>query len=339
MVSGQLLTEMEVTIQQQQQRDNFRSCFSIQSTFFSPSDRIMNKKQFEIELKLEALFEKLSDKTENLLLITPISCIKSQLKILRKQISVKMGQDVIEKPESDTLKLESFKTLTIYHEFTIDLLNNRSYIELLITENYLEKWREKYMPQLKEDKERLKERLFEIERQTKINERKLEQKNSKHIEDIFEQLKEEKLNLKTQLTEIDNKLNNIDLTIGLFCDELYSLFDHICSEQQQLVIDQYKNIFEQIAGKLAQLMYRGFGIHILRGRPLFSHSRLIEMTLKQLDVNGPLTILSVVGEQSSAKSSLLNTTFGCNFRVSAGRCTIGMYLGKYFFWYPLISKS
>ncbi|CAF1545726.1 unnamed protein product, partial [Didymodactylos carnosus] len=96
---------------------------------------------------------------------------------------------------------------------------------------------------------------------------------------IKQQLKEEKLNLKTQLTGIDNKLNNIDLTIGLFCDELYSLFDHICDEQQQLVVDQYKNIFEQIAGKLAQLMYRGFGIHILRGRPLFSHSRHIEMTL------------------------------------------------------------
>jgi hypothetical protein len=37
-------------------------------------------------------------------------------------------------------------------------------------------------------------------------------------------------------------------------------------------------------------------------------------------------VLTVIGEQSSAKSSLLNSTFGCNFRVSAGRCTIGMYL-------------
>ncbi|CAF5174816.1 unnamed protein product, partial [Rotaria magnacalcarata] len=37
-------------------------------------------------------------------------------------------------------------------------------------------------------------------------------------------------------------------------------------------------------------------------------------------------IITVIGEQSSAKSSLLNTTFGCNFRVSSGRCTMGIYM-------------
>ncbi len=56
------------------------------------------------------------------------------------------------------------------------------------------------------------------------------------------------------------------------------------------------------------------------------------MSLENLHINetSSLVILTVVGEQSSAKSSLLNSTFGCNFRVSAGRCTIGMYLGMFF---------
>ncbi|CAF1348756.1 unnamed protein product, partial [Didymodactylos carnosus] len=40
----------------------------------------------------------------------------------------------------------------------------------------------------------------------------------------------------------------------------------------------------------------------------------------------PPYVLTVIGEQSSAKSSLLNAVFGCNFRTSSGRCTIGIYL-------------
>ncbi|CAF4789311.1 unnamed protein product, partial [Rotaria sp. Silwood2] len=73
--------------------------------------------------------------------------------------------------------------------------------------------------------------------------------------------------------------------------------------------------------KLAELVYKGFALHILRGRPLQSHSRLLRMCMEKLNFKDSIAILTVIGEQSSAKSSLLNSTFGCNFRVSAGRCT------------------
>ncbi|CAF1674032.1 unnamed protein product, partial [Didymodactylos carnosus] len=89
-----------------------------------------------------------------------------------------------------------------------------------------------------------------------------------------------------------------------------------------------QNMFERLADRISQLVYKGFAIHILRGRPLYSQSRLMENTIKKLRVSGRLAVLTVIGEQSSAKSSLLNSTFGCNFRVSSGRCTIGVYLGN-----------
>jgi GTPase Era involved in 16S rRNA processing len=40
-------------------------------------------------------------------------------------------------------------------------------------------------------------------------------------------------------------------------------------------------------------------------------------------------VISVFGPQSSGKSTLLNFLFGCDFSVSEGRCTRGLY-GTYF---------
>ena len=40
-------------------------------------------------------------------------------------------------------------------------------------------------------------------------------------------------------------------------------------------------------------------------------------------------VISVLGPQSSGKSTLLNFLFGCDFATSEGRCTRGVY-GTYF---------
>ena len=45
--------------------------------------------------------------------------------------------------------------------------------------------------------------------------------------------------------------------------------------------------------------------------------------------NDRIAIISVIGPQSSGKSTLLNFLFGCDFATSEGRCTRGVY-GTYF---------
>ena len=40
-------------------------------------------------------------------------------------------------------------------------------------------------------------------------------------------------------------------------------------------------------------------------------------------------VITVLGPQSSGKSTLLNFLFGCDFATSEGRCTRGIY-GTYF---------
>ena len=45
--------------------------------------------------------------------------------------------------------------------------------------------------------------------------------------------------------------------------------------------------------------------------------------------NDKVAVISIMGPQSSGKSTLLNFLFGCDFGISQGRCTKGVY-GTYF---------
>jgi len=45
-------------------------------------------------------------------------------------------------------------------------------------------------------------------------------------------------------------------------------------------------------------------------------------------------IVSIIGPQSTGKSTLLNFLFGTNFQMSAGRCTRGLYASIFETNYP-----
>eukprot|EP00397_Hematodinium_sp_SG-2012_P001638 GEMP01001642.1.p1 GENE.GEMP01001642.1~~GEMP01001642.1.p1 ORF type:complete len:1611 (+),score=383.26 GEMP01001642.1:172-5004(+) len=70
-------------------------------------------------------------------------------------------------------------------------------------------------------------------------------------------------------------------------------------------------------------------VALLQGEPLqMSSSGILQSVLSTLGVTAAgrkLRVISVIGMQSSAKSTLLNFLFGCDFAVSSGRCTRGLY--------------
>jgi hypothetical protein len=172
---------------------------------------------------------------------------------------------------------------------------------LLIVERYLEHWRAAYLPSLSARKEIILER----HRDKNTNQQIL-----------------------NEILTTNERLLNVDLTLGLFSDEIFALWDFLNDTQPSSMVEKHQDKFDAVATRIAQLVHKGLAIHILRSRPLSCQSYLLGACFKKLNIKGPLVVLTVVGEQSSAKSSLLNSIFGCNFRASAGRCTIGMYLGK-----------
>lgn len=46
-------------------------------------------------------------------------------------------------------------------------------------------------------------------------------------------------------------------------------------------------------------------------------------------IQGVAATITILGPQSSGKSTLLNYLFGCDFKTSEGRCTRGVY-GTYY---------
>ena len=267
---------------------------------------------FEVEKELDRLFHSLSDTTENRLLVTPFTYQRSSDPVSS------------EKPRSSSVSLQDIQVPSMwneYHNFTISLLCQRTYIELLITEIYLEKWRIVYLPKLRDEQENLREKVAILLPQLKQAERENGTASETSI------LRQDYEELRAQLQKVDRRLMNVDLTVGLLCDELFALWDNIYATQPSKKIEELRKKFDLVATKLAELVYKGFALHVLRNRPLQSHSRLLRLCIQKLKLTDSVAVLTVIGEQSSAKSSLLNCTFGCNFHVSAGRCTIGLYLG------------
>ena len=91
---------------------------------------------------------------------------------------------------------------------------------------------------------------------------------------------------------------------------------------------------EHLPGLAAQYLMDGFVLELLDGdtgilcikwtNALFQalQKKLDELVGKEVRV----FVLSIMGTQSTGKSTLLNIMFGCRMRVSAGQCTKGVYI-------------
>ena len=287
---------------------------------------------FEIEHTLESLFSELSDKTDNSQRVTPVSYLESKrLKCIQELTQLWNGSPINLQAELEQIQRQyhDIDHIPPYSAFFIDLLTKRTYIELLITEKYLERWRAQYEPDLtiqftraKHDAILLLSKIKSLEEQHDQYTKNDKQAETENSSNMIRTVKDDYKSSQERVAMIENQLSNIDLTIGLLCDEIYALHELLPK------LFELNNLADLLAKKFSELMYKGFSFHILRGRPPRCSSKLIQMSLKYVQEStdkAPL-VLTVIGEQSSAKSSLMNSTFGCNFRVSAGRCTIGMYL-------------
>jgi hypothetical protein len=83
----------------------------------------------------------------------------------------------------------------------------------------------------------------------------------------------------------------------------------------------------QLCTAYTHCVMRGYPMQLLRGHPLYMSSDFMSEVLRSIQVESTrkLFVISVIGAQSSAKSTLLNYLFGCGFATRAGRCTKGLY--------------
>ena len=135
--------------------------------------------------------------------------------------------------------------------------------------------------------------------------------------------------LKEELKKQNEQLVNASFGLEHFFREMGQMYEARMDIQLKTVPKNQKNEVAPYPLVVAELMREGYPVELMDGDA--SHVPITWVTavinkLKELYMQKQkLFVISVLGIQSTGKSTLLNTIFGLHFNVSAGRCTRGAY--------------
>ncbi|XP_073693045.1 interferon-induced very large GTPase 1-like [Garra rufa] len=135
-----------------------------------------------------------------------------------------------------------------------------------------------------------------------------------------EQLREELDKISEDLQAASFGLEHIMREIGQIYESCFSVKE----SKKGLQID-----FSSLPRLAAEMMISGFPLELMDGDaahvPVIWISAVLDQLIQKLG-DQRVFVLSVLGIQSSGKSTMLNAMFGLQFAVSAGRCTKGAFM-------------
>ena len=129
----------------------------------------------------------------------------------------------------------------------------------------------------------------------------------------------------------------LDMSVGIesIFREVTEIHDTAKTNDGYLIQEFGKGIME-LPEVVAQLLMKGVSVELMDGDGFTVPVEWLEEVLKRLEkcfqeafdmTEAPkIFVLTVLGAQSTGKSTLLNTMFGAQFPVSAGRCTKGAFM-------------
>lgn len=121
-------------------------------------------------------------------------------------------------------------------------------------------------------------------------------------------------------------------SLGLehFIRELAQFYEAESFLVQEKKIKKGEGKFHHLPGVAADLLLDGFPLELIDGDASNIPLHWITDVLTQLDEKAAgqckLKVITVLGVQSTGKSTLLNTMFGLHFPVASGRCTRGAFM-------------
>ncbi|XP_053194827.1 interferon-induced very large GTPase 1-like [Scomber japonicus] len=131
----------------------------------------------------------------------------------------------------------------------------------------------------------------------------------------------------TKLEEISKQLQSATFGSEHIFREIGQIYEAHKSLQEKTKMEETDwSKYPELA---AELMISGHPMELMDGDaghvPLTWISSLLDEVIKKLG-NKRVFVLSILGVQSSGKSTMLNAMFGLQFAVSAGRCTKGAFM-------------
>ena len=137
-----------------------------------------------------------------------------------------------------------------------------------------------------------------------------------------------------EMNMLNIKLVNASFGLEHLLREISQIYEAVVTKDD--VPDILKNQIFRLPEIAAQLLVNGFPLELMDGDtahvPQLWVSAVFDKVLeilkerKRCTSNPQVFVLSVLGLQSTGKSTMLNTLFGVQFAVSAGRCTRGAFM-------------
>ncbi|CAI9624524.1 unnamed protein product [Staurois parvus] len=142
--------------------------------------------------------------------------------------------------------------------------------------------------------------------------------------------KEKHTNIANRKELQDQKLSDSSLGIEHFLRELAQFYEAESSMIKQKQIESHLKKFSKLPGIAADLLLDGFPLELIDGDASNIPLQWITDVLTDLDIKTgnkcKIRVITVLGVQSTGKSTLLNTMFGLQFPVASGRCTRGAFM-------------
>ncbi|XP_055765887.1 LOW QUALITY PROTEIN: interferon-induced very large GTPase 1-like [Salvelinus fontinalis] len=161
----------------------------------------------------------------------------------------------------------------------------------------------------------------------RINLDNLSRQNLSGLRDRYKKLCQHSQEKKDEIKDLDKQLSDCSLGLEHFLRELGQLYEAACSLPED---SPQRKQMEHLPGLCAQMLLDGFPIELVDGDASNIPLKWISAVLTQLhtlvDSNSKIRVVTVLGVQSTGKSTLLNTMFGVQFAVSSGRCTRGAFI-------------
>ncbi|OCT59082.1 hypothetical protein XELAEV_18001570mg [Xenopus laevis] len=130
-----------------------------------------------------------------------------------------------------------------------------------------------------------------------------------------------------KLKQIDQRISDSSLGIEHFLRELGQFYE------AKYVVENGSNMeekFSKLPGIAADLLLDGFPLELIDGDASNIPLQWVSDVLSELDTKTGgkcrMRVITVLGVQSTGKSTLLNTMFGLQFPVASGRCTRGAFM-------------
>uniref|UniRef100_A0A1B8XVS2 VLIG-type G domain-containing protein n=1 Tax=Xenopus tropicalis TaxID=8364 RepID=A0A1B8XVS2_XENTR len=137
-------------------------------------------------------------------------------------------------------------------------------------------------------------------------------------------------NNQKELKQLDQQISDSSLGVEHFLREMGQFYEAECSMVSQGKVKPDDIQFSNLPGIAADLLLDGFPLELIDGDASNIPLQWVTDILTELDskTGGKcrMRVITVLGVQSTGKSTLLNTMFGLQFSVSSGRCTRGAFM-------------